>query len=225
MTYRETFDDGAGGWFGWDQSGMTPLEVRDNAIVARGPWWVDYNHAPPGAGYLHILFALYTKDDALSRPVAGTNRLIASRCPTNFTDAKLTFRLRGEMEMKGSQLLLLAQSQVGDRAINSVLTAQPLRVTSDWTEQTITCAADNGQWTCLGSRVSAMDRYGWGPIAPVLKDLNLDIILVLFPLDVVPAAPVAGDMHLRRAGRDYPIDASRLPSGYVMLDEVRIEYP
>jgi hypothetical protein len=70
-----------------------------------------------------------------------------------------------------------------------------------------------------------MNHYGWGPIAPVIKDLNLDIILVLFPLDVLPKEPVAGDMHLRRAGRDYPLDESRLPKGHVTLDEVRIEFP
>jgi hypothetical protein len=33
-----------------------------------------------------------------------------------------------------------------------------------------------------------------------------------------------GDPHLPYAGRDYAVDTSRLPSGYVMLDEVRIEF-
>ena len=36
--------------------------------------------------------------------------------------------------------------------------------------------------------------------------------------------PISGDPHLLRAGRDYPVWTSRLPEGYVELDEVRVEF-
>ena len=227
MKYVETFDRGPGGWFGWDQSGFHAFELHDGAVVSHSPWWVDYNHAPPGAGYLHIVFGLHTKDGELARKVAGENRFVAGKYPTDFTNARITVRIKGDLDSRGAQLVLLAQAetQPGRPRINSVLIAQPIRVTPEWSEQTITCVPDNGQWTCLGSRHSAMDNFGWGPIAPVLKDLNLDILFVLFPLKIVPTVPVEGDMHLRRAGRDYLLDLSRLPSGHVMLDEVRIEFP
>ena len=53
-TYRETFDNGRSGWFGWidNARGPKPLERGESTVTSRNPWWIDYNHAPPGAGYL-----------------------------------------------------------------------------------------------------------------------------------------------------------------------------
>ena len=50
------------------------------------------------------------------------------------------------------------------------------------------------------------------------------ILFVLSPLDVAPMGPLAGNPHLLRPERDYPVWRSRLPEGYVLLDEVRIEF-
>lgn len=228
MLYTETFDNGPGGWFGWDQTGLKGVEIDEGAAISRGPWWVDYNHAPPGGGYLHLLYGLYTKRDDQSRELASENRFIAGGFPTDFTNAKVTVKIKGDADLKGAELVLLAQADVTEpreTRVNSVLTGQPILVTPIWSEQTITCIPDNGQWTCLGSRHDRNETYGWGPIAPVLRDLNCDIIFVLHGLDIAPAEPVEGDIHLLRAGQDYPVDASRLPSGCIMLDEVRIEFP
>ena len=78
--YRETFDDGPGGWFGWIDNAAGPrrLEVRESALVTRSPWWIDYNHAPPGAGYLHLLAILLTRGPfgEHQREVAGENRFV-----------------------------------------------------------------------------------------------------------------------------------------------------
>ena len=226
-TYVESFSDGPGGWYGWDEQGAAALTIRDGAAVSRSPWWVDYNHAPPGGGYLHILFALNTRDGASTRHVAGENRFVSGRFPTDFTGANISVRIRGDLDQKDARVVLLAQADIVEPVrtrVNSVLAAQPLIVTREWSEQSLTCAPDNGQWQCLGSRHDRMDTYGWGPIAPVLRDVNLDIIFVLFPLDVVPTEALPGDIHLRRAGRDFTVDRSRLPVGEVMLDEVRIEF-
>ncbi len=222
-TYVETFDEDAGGWVGWDGR-LSALETGPGRVVSRSPWWIDANHAPPGGGYLHLLFALYptSKQEA---PDGSVNRFFEGGHPSDFTDARMTLRLRGELDPKGTNLVLLAQARVGDRALNHVLTAQPFDVTPDWTEQTITLAPDPEQWLCLGSRHNRMDTYGWGDIADVLRDINGDIILVLHPVDVAPAGLIDHDPHYLYAGRDYEADASRLPSGYVELDEVRIEFP
>ncbi len=61
--YSESFQDGPGGWCGWisNAGGPKPLELRQHCAVSRSPWWIDYNHAPPGVGYLHLLYALLTK--------------------------------------------------------------------------------------------------------------------------------------------------------------------
>jgi hypothetical protein len=137
----------------------------------------------------------------------------------------VTARLKGKLDARGAQLVLLAQSRVGCININYVLTGQPFAVTEDWSEQTITLDPDPEQWKCMGSRHDRTDFYGWGDIADVLRDLDDDIILVLHPLDVVPAEPIDGNPHRLKAGEDYKVDRSRLPAGYVMLDEVRIEFP
>ena len=50
------------------------------------------------------------------------------------------------------------------------------------------------------------------------------ILFVLSPLDGAPMGPLAGDPHLLRPERDYPVWRSRLPEGYMLLDEVRIEF-
>ncbi|MFP6765282.1 MAG: hypothetical protein VB858_16760, partial [Planctomycetaceae bacterium] len=58
-----------------------------------------------------------------------------------------------------------------------------------------------------------------------LKDVNADILFVLYPLDVAPMEPLHENPHALRPERDYPVWRSRLPEGYVMLDEVRIDFP
>jgi hypothetical protein len=83
---------------------------------------------------------------------------------------------------------------------------------------------DETQWTCLGARHDRTHSYGHLPLAEVLRHVNADIMLTLFPLNVVPMGPIAGDPHWLRAGRDYPVWRSRLPEGYVTISEVRIEF-
>lgn len=222
MTYVEEFEDGPGGWAGHQKA----LEIENGVAISRSPWWVDPNHAPPGGGYLHLLFALWM-DAGLAesnRPIAGDSRFVSGGFPTDFTNARLSVRIRGEVETRGAKLLLLAQAQVGKIRVNSVLTAQPIDVTPDWSEQTITLAPDDDQWLCIGSRHDLTHHYGYGEIADVVKDLNLDIIMVFHGLDMVPAGPIDGDPDILRAGEDYEADYSRLPEGYVMLDRVSIEF-
>ena len=226
--YVETFEDGPGGWIGWDGSGASRLEIDNGAAISRGPWWVDFNHAPPGGGYLHLLYCLHThprwQENAAVAAAGGANRFVAGGFPIDFTNARITLRLRGQVELRGARLVLLAQAQVGERCYNHVLSGQPIRIAPEWTEQTLVLEPDLGQWTCLGSRHDRMDFYGWGDIADVLRHLDTDIILVFHPLDVAPATPIHGDLHRLCAGRDYEVDQTRLPEGCVLLDEVRIEF-
>lgn len=227
-TYIETFDDGPGGWVGWQSNGAgaLALETRDGALLARSPWWIDYNHAPPGGGYLHLLYCLLTTatGHAQCQGVGGPNHFVEGGFPLDWTNATINLRLKGEVQLRGTQMLLLTQAQVGDRHVNCVLTGQPLAITPDWSDQTLTLTPDADQWQCLGSHASRTDRYGWGAAADVLRDLNADIIFVLFPLDVVPAEPVVGDHHRLRAGEDYAIDRARLPQGQVLLDTIEIAF-
>ena len=227
-TYTETFDGGPGGWFGWydNARGPKPLERGESCVISRSPWWIDYNHAPPGAGYMHLLFMLLTSGHPGEnhREVSGENRFVNGGFSTNFTNAKLTLRLKGELIDRNTQLLLLCQGVHQEICSGWLLTGQPITVTSEWTEQTITAVEDESAWTCLGSRHDRTDSYGRTPLQTVLGDVNADILLVLFPLDIEPMGPNLVERHHLRPEKDYPVWRSRLPEGYVMLDEVRIEF-
>jgi hypothetical protein len=228
-TYHESFDSGPGGWFGWNDNarGPKPLEYSPGTVTSRSPWWIDYNHAPPGAGYMHLLFMLLTSGSPgeYHREVSGDNRFVKGAFGTRFTDAVIQLRLKGELLARNTQLLLLVQGVHKGICSGWLLTGQPITVTEDWSTQTITAVDDDSMWTCLGSRHDRSDFYGTTPLKTVLNDVNADILLVLFPLDIAPMGPLNGDSHQLRPEKDYPVWRSRLPEGYVMLDDVRISFP
>ena len=226
-TYIETFEDGSGGWFGWESNalGPKPLEMRAGCVVSRSPWWIDYNHAPPGAGYMHLLFALSTSgtQSEHEREVAGANRFVQSGYGVDFTNANVALRLKGELLARGAQLVLLCQGVHGGVCSGWALTGRPFEVTEDWSVQTVTAAPDESQWTCMGSRHDRADSYGRVELGTILANVTANIILVLFPLTIEPMGPIEGGRHILRPDKDYPVWRSQLPEGYVMLDEVRIE--
>jgi hypothetical protein len=113
---------------------------------------------------------------------------------------------------------------VGHSAVNFVLSSLYFAVTPDWSKQTITLAADPAQWLCLGARHDLTDVYGWGEIESVLRDVNIDIILLLHPLQIVPLQPQPDGPHFRRAELDYEVNRTYLPSGEIRLGEVQIDF-
>jgi hypothetical protein len=174
---------------------------------------------------MQLLFMLLTSGHPgeNQREVSGENHFTKSGFGTDFTNAELTLRLKGELRSLDTQLYLLIQGVHNGVCTGWILTGHPIKVTTDWSEQRITAAADESQWTCLGSRHDRSDYYGHTPLKTVLNDVNADILLVLYPLDIAPMGPLNGDPHLLRPEKDYPVWRSRLPEGYVVLDEVRIE--
>ena len=227
--YCEAFDDGPGGWYGWidNQHGYKRLMMRDSAIITHSPWWIDYNHAPPGAGYLHMLACLQTAGASgeYQKECAVPNRFVIVGFTTDMRGAKLTLRLRGELETRGANLLLLVQGAADRKVSGWALTGRPFHVTKDWSEQTVLLEPDEKLWTGLGARHDRTDSYGRIDLARILADVNVNIMLIMFPLNVAPMLPMKDDPHKLRAGKDYPVWASRLPEGYVMVDEVRIDFP
>jgi hypothetical protein len=246
--YIETFDNGHGGWTGQGRQHqeMRALELGPSSVVARSPFMLDSNHAPPGPGYLQILFILLTAYDKQSfdlySPFSGINRFVEGNYPTDFTNAKLTLRLRGEFRERGARLVLLVQSKFEDYHRAHMLTGHPFEVKPQWSEQSVTLPTDPDQWTPLSGR---WDRpmYRAGPISQVLRDVNVDIILVTYPVEVVPTTSLTltpelvdsyGSSKAKRSALDpkhvlwadleYPVDATRLPDGWIELDEVRVDF-
>lgn len=227
-TYTEDFDDGPGGWIKVVDNWSVPaaLPVRDGALHCYGPWWVDYNHAPPGGGYLQLLACLSTRGPIgeVPREVGGTNRFVADKYPTNFTNAKVRIRLRGELELAGAHVCLLVQGIQDGICSGWVLTGQPITVSKDFAETTLTAIPDARQWTALDSRHDRRETYGTKPLAKVLADVNVNIYFVIFPVMPKPMGAINGDPHRLRAGRDYPIWPSSVAQGYVIIDKVQIEF-
>ena len=241
--YKETFDEGAGGWIA---DARSPLPVWDGVAYCYSPWTVDANHAPPGAGYLHLLMYLLTDAKSVGTSdgyVGGRNRFVEEGHSRDLTNARITIRSRGTLDLAGPlcnnhqplphpdaggvQMLLLAQAHVDgppETTPNFILTGQPFEISQDWSEQTVRLVPDPEQWTCLGARHDTADIYGYGDIAEVLRDVNIDIIFILFPLNVVPVGDVA-DLDQQWAAIDYKVDMEFLPKGLVMFDTVQIEYP
>jgi hypothetical protein len=229
--YVEKFDKGPGGWLGWvsNAAGAARLEIREGSLYSSSPWWIDYNHAPPGGGYLHLLYALHTwhwpNFPRQYKELGGPNHFVLGGFPRDFRNAKVSARMKADVRLRGAECLLLVQSKVRGTYINIVLTGQPFRLTRDWSWQRVTLTTDPSQWKAMGSRHDRMRTYaGEAQVAEVLADVNADIICVLHPLDVRPKGKLEGDMHKLKAGEDYEVDRSRLPEGWVMMDEVRIEF-
>lgn len=233
--YFEDFNEGPRGWHAWisNADGPGKLDMRDGVVHCQSPWWVDYNHAPPGGtGYLHLLMGIRTHERRFARHadeilvLAGANGFVQQGCPTDFRNATVTVRLRGNVDLRGANLVYHVQSRVGDRWINYALTGQPFCITPDWSEQSVELRPDPAIWTCLGARIDRGDFYGEAPIEEVLRDLNGNMILILYPLNIAPRHPPMDreKMHALRAGEDYELDRSKLPGGFIMFDWVRISF-
>lgn len=227
-SYAEDFDDGPGGWLkvvdNWHV--VAPLPVRDSALWCYGPWWVDYNHAPPGGGYLQLLACLNTRGPVgeVAREVGGTNRFVADNFPIDFTNARIKVRIRGELEPAGANVCLLVQGIQDGICSGWVLTGQPIAVNKEYTETTLSAVPDERQWTPLGSRHDRHETYGTKPLEKILPSVNVNIYLVLFPVKPRPMGPIVGDPHILRAGRDYPIWPSSIAQGYVVIDRIQIDF-
>jgi hypothetical protein len=156
--------------------------------------------------------------------IAGRNAFVDGGFPTDFTNARMTVRLKGELEARGAQMVLLAQGSVGTMTSGWFLHGQPFKITRDWSEQTIRLRPHPDRWSCLGSRHDRRDYYGKIDLATILANVNRNIMLILFPLDLVPMGPIRGTRDRLRAGRDYPVWRSKLPEGFIIIDRVEIDF-
>lgn len=207
--YLETFDNGPGGWVRVEGNvaPLSALPIQEGTLWSFGPWWVDYNHAPPGAGYLQLLMCLNTVGPfgEHEKEIGGINRFVEGKFPLDFRNARLTIRLKGELEPAGTDVCVLVQGTHDGLCSGWVLHSRPLRVERDYLEQEIELSNDPTLWTPLGTRIGREDMYRPAPLDAILGNVNVNFYLVLFPVKPRPLRPLAGDPHRLRAGRDYPI--------------------
>jgi hypothetical protein len=175
-----------------------------------------------------MLFCTFTRGSIAEHyaEVGGPHRLAAGGFPTDYTNARFTLRLRGELDKRDAELLLLVQATVAGTTSAWVLTGQPIEVggETEWAERTIRAVPDPSQWTCMGGRHDRTDCYGYVDLATVLADVNVDIMFILFPLTIRPMGEIGEDPHVLRPGKDYPVWQSSLPEGYIELDRLQIDF-
>lgn len=227
--YCETFDQGPAGWWGWggNHIGLQALRHRDSYVETISPWWIDYNHAPPGAGYLHMLFCLSLRGPLgeQMQETAGPNRFLKGGYSCNLENTEIRVRLRGEVRQRGASVVLLIQSGAGGIIAPWALTSQPIAVNPEWGETILKLRVRESEWTCLGGRHDRSDYYARRPLADCLRDVNVNLMLIFFPLDIAPMGDPEGNPHLLRPERDYPVWRSNLPEGRIQLDQFEIHYP
>lgn len=219
--YVQNFADGPGGWVGWRRQGVNvPLEIRGGAARFEGPYGVDTYHAPH---YLSLVTYLHTRE-ALGLDLGRPNTFVSGGFSRDLRNATVTLRVRGNLRQRGAELTLLVQADTGGTRPNYILVGQHFTITPDWSDQQVTLPPDPSQWLCLLPRHDRADIYGWAPIGDVLADVNVDLIVALHPLTVVPATPT-DEVHRLRADEDYPLDERHLPHGVIEIAEIRIDYP
>lgn len=229
QSYIETFDHGPGGWVRVVDNVSAPaaLPVKDGALWSYGPWWVDYNHAPPGAGYLQLLMCLNTKGPfgETLKEVGGENRFVTGGFSRDLTNATVMARIKGELEAAGTKICVLIQGSQDGMVTGWIHTGKTMTVTPEFSEQSVKLVPDESKWTCLGARQGREDFYGRTPLNRILSDVNVNLYLLLFPVMPKPMGPIAGDPHQLRAGKDYPVWPSSIAQGYVAVDTIRIDWP
>lgn len=236
-----------------------PTPGRDGTLNCRVPCvartgWIDANHAPH---YMHLPFILWTtaNDTGLGIDV---NRFVTGGHSRDFRGARVTLRVRGpDFDGRGATLKLLVQGTVSGMApgqtLNFVYDLETFDVTEDWSEQTITVNPDPAGWTYLSSRGDLADRYVGGDrlddITELLADVDLDILLVLHNVAVVPAPgetvdstrlhslwPRNADLPKNAPGGgpstayngvvpfDFAADPAWLPTGAIEIELVEVHY-
>ena len=62
------------------------------------------------------------------------------------------------------------------------------------------------------------------PLEQVLAKVDVNLLLIMFPFTIDPMGTIEGDPHELRPERDYPVWRSRLPEGYVIVDDVTLRF-
>lgn len=185
----------------------------DRYAVSSAPWWIDPNHAAPGAGYLHLVAFAYhhdwSSDGEITVPSPGR--------PMDLRNATVHLRYRAPTLRlpPSAKLYLWFQTKISSAAapegrvyVNYLLDSRPLPVgtaASGWLDVTLRLPTDDSQYRCLGSSASRTDRYGCAAsVADALRDWNIDLgFVIVFP-DEGAAEQISGSVEFQRVSIDLP---------------------
>lgn len=195
VLYSEDFSRGSRGWHYYAKSPFNnilscihsvppdgcviPCRWENGFIESRSPWWIDYNHKPPGAGLLNVLFVIW-----LDSYYGGLRQK-----SLDLRDARLHCRVMiAEANLKGNHVYFWFQTfnSEENKYHNYVLTKRPLDVSkaaSSWRDVTIPINTDGADWTCLGSSQERSDKYACGSIEMDLQNVNANLGFIQMQVD------------------------------------------
>lgn len=189
---------------------IRPLETRrengNTFLASIGPWWIDPNHAPPGAGYLSLIafahhgsWGYYFSPDGSYRvdrhsggpplnkktalgqfaypaPIGGTS-------PLDLRDGRLSFKIRSHANLPDGVALHLWVQTVDastGKFVNYLL-KQSIQTNGVWQHHTLVLSSNDDDWICLSSNANRTASYGCSAtIAEALRHFDVDLGFVLF---------------------------------------------
>ncbi len=86
---------------------------------------------------MHMLACLstYGPETEAIKEAGGPSRFIAGGYPTDFVNARMTVRLKGELLKRNAELVMLVQGGVDGICSGWLLTGQPIQVSEQWTDR------------------------------------------------------------------------------------------
>jgi hypothetical protein len=165
-------------------------------MVLASPWWLDNNHAPPGAGFLNLLANTFMGKAA--GPADPSSAL-------DLTNGLFVFSLQTEnLNLRGGQVLFWFQVvSPNGTYTNYALFGAPIYQGSSvmQTDETyVYLSTDPGMWKCLGSADARSDTYGCSvSFQDAIKNVNNDFGLIVMPAssDPDPVVQPSGKILIR----------------------------
>jgi len=205
--YRHDFADGHGGW-GTSRTLLTAADlpasyrtcwvswlslyacnidapVQNGRMQLTSPWWLDPNHAPPGAGYLSLITWVYLDGPAGSstfgKPtldLTGTTLEVALRAP--------------DLELAGGRLMFFFNTSMpGGKYANYAYSRTPIDAKlrpgdRDLTLVEIKLSSDADAWTCLGTSDVKSDLYACVDVTQAMRAIDNAFGFMILPVSDSP---------------------------------------
>jgi hypothetical protein len=216
VLYRHDFSGGSGGWLtvaldvapdqlpegalscwneGLRKNCYVPVGTSNGQMMLKSPWYLDPNHAPPGAGYLALLTWVYLRGYA----GADTEHLTE----IDLRDLTLRASMKSEgLDVKAGALYFWFQMLGPDgRYVNYAYTARSVNALlreDRFTELRLRLRPDPASWTCLGASQARAEYYGCLPLDQAMSHVNADFGFIILPVDelAIPEAQPAGTVAI-----------------------------
>jgi hypothetical protein len=211
VIYNEDFSAGSGGWHYYLLANSPPANAEfcisyasygysllcmvrggwtaPGVIESHSPWFLDPNHASPGAGNLNLLGFVFLngRHGGLPQPTI------------DLRNGRLSARVYADsLALNGGHVYFWFQTYVPSlgKWANFALTSSPLESRlkdKQWVTIDLTLKNSAADWTCLGSSLARQDTYGCVGVTRALGNVNTNFGFIVLPVD--PSRPATGTVR------------------------------